>query len=452
MSTIITELVESSWELGQKLWPLNRSITGEGVRQTLAILGEEIPGLKILKFASGTKCFDWTIPKEWKVNDAYIIDPTGKKLCSFQNNNLHLVGYSDPYEGMVNLNELQDYLHSLPELPEDIPYITQYYSYGWGFCISQAQRDKLEPGTYKVFVDTEKIDGELNLGEVFLPGETEDEVLISTYICHPSMANNELSGPMVSLALIKLLSRLKKRRYSYRFIFAPETIGPIAYLSKNHEKLKKNVKAAFNLTCVGDNRSFSYMPSRNGNTLADKAALQMLNDTELQVIKYNWLDRGSDERQYCSPGIDLPMVSLMRTKYGEYPEYHSSADIFGDVVNHNGLAGGISINALCIISLELNFFPKIISPCEPQLGTRGLYPNTSTKETNAIVSNMMNIISYCDGDHDVYDISKKCDLTYFDTIAILIKVRSILTNEEIADHQVVSVWNEIYLFIKSNYS
>ena len=220
-----------------KLWPLNRSITGEGLRETLKEISEHLPDLKIKSFKSDLKVFDWTVPEEWHVNEAYIIDPKGKKICDFSKNNLHLVGYSSPFRGKMQLNDLQKYLHSLPDQPNAIPYITSYYERKWGFCLTQKQRDDLIEGQYEVIIDSKIFKGQLNYGELILPGKSDKEVFLSTYICHPSMANNELSGPTVLTFLAKWLSELKNRNYTFRLIFIPETIGSISYLSKNLEYL-----------------------------------------------------------------------------------------------------------------------------------------------------------------------------------------------------------------------
>ena len=291
------------------------------------------------------------LPEEWHVNEAYIIDPEGKKICDFSKNNLHLVGYSSPFRGKMQLNDLQKYLHSLPDQPNAIPYITSYYERKWGFCLTQKQRDDLIEGQYEVMIDSKIFKGQLNYGELILPGKSEKEVFLSTYICHPSMANNELSGPTVLTFLAKWLSELKNRNYTFRLIFIPETIGSISYLSKNLEYLKK-VIAGFNISCVGDERSYSYLPSRNGNTISDKVAKHVLKWTDPNYKIYSWLDRGSDERQYCAPGVDLPIASILRTKYGEYPEYHTSLDNLDEVVTPKGLDGGYWILRRAIEALK----------------------------------------------------------------------------------------------------
>jgi len=391
-----------------RLFKINRSITGDGVRQTLTILREFMPELSISEVPTGTTVFDWTIPKEWKVNDAYIMTPGGKKICSFKDNNLHLVGYSTPIHAKLNLSELQNNLYSLPDQPTAIPYVTSYYKEHWGFCLSQQQRDSLEEGAYEVFIDSKLFDGSLSYGELFIKGQSDKEIFISTYVCHPSMANNELSGPAVTTFIAKYLLNKINKRYSYRFVFIPETIGSIAYLSKNIKRLKSKVFAGFNISCVGDNRGYSYLPSRNGNTISDLVAKHVLKHTDPAYKAYEWKDRGSDERQYCSPGVDLPIASIMRTKYGMYEEYHTSMDDLVNVVTPDGLQGGYNITKLAIESLENNKYPKINVFCEPQLGKRAMYPTISAKTSSKEVRLMMDIISYSDGNKSLIEIAELC--------------------------------------------
>lgn len=399
----------------KKLWSFNRSITGEGVRKSLALIKSEcLSNLNIEAVPSGTKVFDWVVPPEWHVSKAYIITPEGKKICDFSLNNLHLVGYSIPFRGKMRLEELQKYLYSLPEQPNAIPYITSYYQQRWGFCLTQDQRDVLVDGEYEVVIDSKLFEGQLNFGELVLPGESNQEIFLSTYICHPSMANNELSGVTVATYLAKWLSELKVRRYTYRFVFIPETIGSIVYLSKNYVNLKKKVIAGFNISCVGDERSYSYLPSRNGNTISDKVAKHVLKWTDTNYVSYSWLDRGSDERQYCAPGIDLPIASILRTKYGEYPEYHTSLDNLDNVVTPKGLEGGYWSLRKALELIEKNRIYKIKFFCEPQLSKRGLYPNLSTKKTKEKVMKILNLISFCDGENSLLDIAEKTNLPAWD--------------------------------------
>ena len=416
-------------KLAQKLWGINRSITGEGVRETLSLLRQHMPNLEIKSVSSGTKVFDWTVPREWKVSEAYVIAPNGDRILDFSVNNLHLVGYSVPFQGKLSLQELNEHLHSLPDQPEAIPYITSYYAERWGFCLSQEQRDQLKDGDYDVIIDSELFEGVLNYAELILPGETQDEVFLSTYVCHPSMANNELSGPTVVTYIAKWLQNLGSRKYTYRIIFVPETIGSITYLSMNYRDLTKNVVAGFNVSCVGDNRGYSYLPSRDGRTLSDKVARHVLHHIDPNYSVYKWIDRGSDERQYCAPGIDLPIASIMRTKYGQYPEYHTSLDDLVNVVTPKGLDGGYWSLRRALELLEKNFKYKVNVYCEPQMGKRGLYPTLSTKNGGDEVRFMMDFLSYCDGKHDLVDIAEKIDAASWDLyeLATILEKNGLIT-------------------------
>lgn len=409
------------YNLANRLWGINRSITGDGVRETLSIIKEILPELVIHEIPSGTKVFDWTVPKEWKVRDAYIITPSGKKICDFKSSNLHLVGYSIPTNKTVSLLELQEHLYSLPEQPNAIPYITSYYKERWGFCISHTEREKLEDGDYQVFIDSELFDGSLTYGELIIKGDSDKEIFISTYVCHPSMANNELSGPTVTSYICKWLSQLTNK-YTYRIVFIPETIGSIAYLSKNLQHLKSKVIAGFNVTCVGDDRDYSYLPSRHGNTISDIAAIHALKHISPSFKSYKWSDRGSDERQYCSPGVDLPIASIMRTKYGKYEEYHTSLDDLINVVTPQGLDGGYNALKSAIEIIEKNTYPKVNVFCEPQLGKRGLYPTLSTKSSGSEVRLMMDLITWSDGTRSLLEIAEICEVPIWDLYPIVEKL------------------------------
>jgi len=396
------QIGQEMYDWATDLFPINRSLTGDGVRETLTYIKNIIPEMNIIEVPSGTKCFDWTIPREWNCDDGYIIDPDGNKICDFKNNNLHVVGYSTPIDKEIEYEELIEHLYHIKEQPTAIPYITSYYSERWGFCLTFNEFQKLKKGTYKVKINSELKDGNLTYGEIKLKGESEKEIFLSTYVCHPSMANNELSGPVVTTALANFVKSITDRRYSYRIVFIPETIGSITYISRNIDEMKKNIIAGFNITTIGDDRSYSYIPTRYGNTLSDKVSKHILQD--IAYVEYTFLDRGSDERQYCSPGVDLPVATICRTKYGQYPEYHTSLDDL-TVISPDGLYGGYDKIRKAIELLEYNNYYKVNVFCEPQLGKRGLYPTISTKTSAAAVRTMMNFIAYADGNNDLIDIA-----------------------------------------------
>ena len=367
---------------------------------------------------SGTQVFDWSVPKEWNIRDAWIKDSKGNKILDFKDNNLHVVGYSLPVNKKVNLEELKTIIYTQPEQPDAIPYVTSYYKERYGFCMTQNQKNNLKEDNYHIFIDSELKDGSLTYGEIIIPGDSNKEVFLSTYVCHPSMANNELSGPAVAIYLAKWLKSLPIRRYTYRIIFIPETIGSITYLSQNLEHLKKRVIAGFNISCVGDNRTFSYAASRYGNTLADKLAKNVLRFYYPEYKEYSFLKRGSDERQYNAPGVDLPVCAICRSKYGEYPEYHTSKDNL-DFISPEGLAGSFDVYKQCIIALENNYKYKVKVLCEPQLGKRGLYPTISQKGSSKVVKTMTDFIAYADGNNDLIDIGNIIDVPVEELVPII---------------------------------
>ncbi len=411
-------------DLCRKLFPICRSITGDGFRKSLNIIKEDLglENLKAFEVPTGTKCFDWEIPKEWNIQDAYIIAPDGSKICDFKVSNLHVLNYSIPIDKEVSLEALQKHLYSLPDQPTAIPYITSYYKERWGFCISQKQRNQLIDGQYRVYIDSELKEGSLTYGELIIPGETEEEIFISTYLCHPSMANNELSGPVVTGSIAKWLLSLASRKYTYRIIIIPETIGSITYLSRNYKEMKANIIAGFNVSCIGDDRAYSYLPSKEGNTLADSVATHVLKHSHPDYVEYSFLDRQSDERQYCSSGIDLPVCSVMRTKYGRYPEYHTSLDNL-ELITPSGLFGGYKVLKQAIECLEANETLQSTVLCEPQLGKRGLYPTISTKDSSAIVKNMMNFLVYCDGTLTNLEIAEKINVPLWELEEIITNLK-----------------------------
>jgi aminopeptidase-like protein len=394
-------------DLARELFPINRSLTGNGVRETLSILKRENRELNIFKIKSGKRFYDWRVPKEWNVKHAFLRDHLGNVLIDFRKNNLHLMGYSKSFKGSLSLSTLKKNLYSLPNLPEAIPYTTSYYEDNWGLCLRHIDLLSMPDGMYEVDIETELKSGFLNYGELYLKGASRKEILFSTYICHPSMANNELSGPVVLTYLAKALKNRGGLKFSYRFIFIPETIGSIIYIKQNLKKLKRNVIAAYNITCIGDERSFSFLPSRYGNSLSDMVALHALKFSTPGFKKYTWSDRGSDERQFCSPGVDLPMASVMRTKYGEYPEYHTSLDDLEKVVTPEGLQGGYDLLNKIVDIHEFNCTPKARFKCEPHMSKRGLYPSISSLQSKSQVSNVMNILTWADGRNTLLDISNR---------------------------------------------
>jgi aminopeptidase-like protein len=396
------------YEWMKDLWPINRSLTGEGVRETLKYLKQLNPELQIKNYQSGEKVFDWEIPDEWNVTEAWVKDPGGNKIIDFSWNNLHLVGYSMPIKQSMRLSDLKNYLHTLPHQPNAIPYVTSYYKRTWGFCLEHKKLEELKDGTYEVYIDSCHKKGVLNFGEVYIAGESQQEILFSTYICHPSMANNELSGPVLASAIILYLKNLKKRKYSYRILLMPETIGSISYISKNFNELRKNVHAGFVLSCVGDEQEYSIINSRYGNNEADRTLGFILSEyvSSDKIKRYSFLSRGSDERQYCSPGVDLPFCGFSRSKYGTYEEYHTSLDNL-DFVSPRGLEQSYVIMTKVIQLLERNCYLKSNFQCEPQLGKRGLYPNISKAGSYpGELRDMMNFLAYADGKNDLIDICK----------------------------------------------
>ena len=391
-----------------RLWPINRSLTGNGNRETLKILSELID-LEITEVPSGTVCFDWTVPPEWNVKEAWIKDSKGNKIIDFVKNNLHLLGYSIPTNQKLLLSELKKNIYTLPSQPELIPYLTSYYEERWGFCMSHNQLSTLQEEEYEVFIDSYlDYNGSMTVGDAILKGNSDREILFSTYICHPSMANNELSGPLATSFIFQELKNKKDRFYNYRFVFIPETIGSIYYLYKHGELLKAKLDAGFVINCIGDSGDFTYKRSRQGCSLADKCAEILLKQTEERFNIEDFFPDGSDERQYCSPGFNLPVGSLMRTRYGKYPEYHTSGDN-KDFISFESMEESILKYLDMIDVLENNFKYKNIMPyCEPQLGKRGLYPTLgSQKGTTAFVDAMMWILNLADGANDLICISEK---------------------------------------------
>ncbi len=400
-------------KLASKLWPINRSLTGDGNRETLLILKKIVKTLKIYEVRSGKKIFDWIIPDEWKINEAWIKDLNGKKIIDFKDNNLHVIGYSSPINKTITLKNLKKNLYSIPSMPKAIPYVTSYYNKNWGFCIQYEKLKKLKNKKYKVYIESSFKKGSLTYGEILIKGKTKKEIFISTYICHPSMANNELSGPTVLIFIANWLKKMKNRYYSYRIVFVPETIGSLTYIHQNIKSLKSNVIAGFNLTCIGDEKNYTFINSRDGNTIADQVVEHTYKYGIKKYKKFSWLDRGSDERQYCSPGIDLPLVTLMRSKFNDYPEYHTSLDNLKKIVTPKGLNDSYLLIQKIINVFENNFVYKVNFVGEPFFTKYNMYHEISNKNNNNFNLDYKlyrNIVSYCDGKNNLLDISNKLNL------------------------------------------
>jgi aminopeptidase-like protein len=392
-----------------RLWPISRSITGPGFRESLGILAEVLPTER-LRFETGRQVFDWTVPPEWRVREAYFVDPKGHRHADFRESNLHLVGYSRPFRGRLTLDHLRPHLHSLPELPEAVPFVTSYYRDYWGFCLPHGELLALPEGEYEVCVDTELAPGHLEVGEAILPGAGPEEILFSTYLCHPSLANNELSGPLAMAFLYERLAQRPRRRLTYRFAITAETIGTLCYLSERGEYLRRSLVAGYVMTCLASESSPVYKLSRRGDSLGDRAARIVLRDHGPHtVIPFDPGD-GSDERQYCSPGFDLPVGSLMRTMYGGYPEYHTSLDN-KDAISFAALAGSIDLYERIVDALESNVaWRNTVQFGEPQLGRHGLYPSLSTGAIPPGGPAFFWVLNLADGEHDMLAVAERSRL------------------------------------------
>ena len=425
------------YKIGKKIFFINRSITGKGVKKTLLIFKKEIKKLKIKNLRSGTKVFDWKIPPEWNVEEAYIKDKFGKKIIDIKNNNLHLVGYSTPTRSILKKKNLLKRIHSIKKQPNAIPYLTSYYKKYWGFCETHKKKREIE----KNYNDNDKFfikinskfnkKGSLTYGELIIPGKSKKEILISTYICHPQMANNEISGPLVSLALANYFSR-KRNQKTLRFLFLPETIGSIAYINKNLYSLKQNVIAGYVLSCVGDEKSYSLLKTKYPYSISNLAAQEAFKTLKVKYKTYSFLKRGSDERQFNSPKIDLPIASIMRTKYGEFPEYHTSLDDF-NLVTINGLNGTYKVVKKTIDILMKKIIPVSKIICEPQLSKKKLYETLSEKKITKkriLSRRLLDFLQYSDGKNDIFQISKYIKSTFNETK----KIYKILLKEKLLEN------------------
>lgn len=421
-------LGEDLHSFAAELYPICRSITGDGTRVTLEKIAERIP-LNVFDVASGTNVFDWTVPKEWNIRDAWIKDAKGDRIVDFREHNLHVVNYSPPVRRRLSLSELRPHLHSLPDRPNWIPYRTSYYKEDWGFCLADNQLADLREGEYEVCIDATLEDGSLCYGECFLPGSSAEEVLISVHVCHPSLANDNLSGVAVATALAQMMAR-GGHRYSYRFLFIPGTIGAITWLARNRNTLAQ-VRHGLVLTCIGDQGGFHYKKSRRGNAEVDRAmAHALLHGGECyEVVDFS--PYGYDERQYCSPGFNLPVGCLMRSVWGSFPEYHTSADNL-DFIRPQQLARSFVLCRSAIDVLENNRTFLNLNPfCEPQLGKRGLYRDTDGHQLDFQIHARLWVLNLSDGDHSLLDIAERSGMPFaaIRDAAELLKEAGLLTEQ-----------------------
>ena len=397
-------------QLLPRLYPVARSITGDGVRASLRML-QEIAPLQLFEVPSGAPVFDWIVPDEWNVADAYIANAAGARVVDFRAHSLHLVSYSTPIHARMSLAELRPHLHTLPEQPDVIPYRTSYYRAAWGFCLSQRQLDTLPEGEYEVCIDSTLRPGSLTYGELVLPGELEDEVLISTHVCHSSLANDNLSGMLLAACLARELSS-RPRRYTYRFLFIPGTIGSITWLAL-HKAQAHRIKHGLVVACVGDPGPLHYKRSRRGRREIDRAVACVLAESGEPYTLLDFSPYGYDERQYCSPGFNLAVGSLTRTPYGRYPQYHTSGDNL-ELVRPEYINASLATYLRVVEVLEQNRTYRSTNPmCEPQLGRRGLYSSLGGRQdTKAIEMAMLWVLNQADGEHSLLDIKERSGMRF----------------------------------------
>ncbi len=420
--------------LCKELFPICRSITGDGVRQTFDILKRYMPDMQLFEVPTGTQVFDWTVPDEWNIRGGYLEGPDGEKVVDYADSNLNILGYSEPVDIKLPLSELKEHIYTLPGQPDLVPYATSYYKRRWGFCMTDKKLQSLPDGEYHAVIDSTLAPGSLTYGELIIPGESEEEIFFSSYICHPSMANNECSGPTVMAFLANYIQSMPHRKYTYRLVLVPETIGSITYLSRNLSKMQGKVIAGFNVTCVGDDRTYSMVHSRYADTLADRVLSNVLSYQDKDYKDYSYLSRGSDERQYQAPGVDLPLVCFCRSKYHVYPEYHTSGDNL-DIISPDGLAGSLDVLIQCIDILERNAVYRVTCKCEPQLGKRGLISTMSDKETMKQSFVMKDVLAYADGTNDLLMLSKWIKEPVFRIIKVIDKLLAAGLVEEVQNEQ-----------------
>jgi aminopeptidase-like protein len=397
-------------DLVRELYPICRSITGEGMRRTLRRIAREIP-LQIVEVPSGTRVFDWTVPREWNITDAYIKNSRGERVVDFQRHSLHVVNYSVPVHATMSLAELRPHLHSLPDHPQWIPYRTSYYAEGWGFCLTHEQLESLPEDRYEVRIDATLEPGSLSYGECLIPGASADEVLISCHSCHPSLANDNLSGVALAVALARELMARDDRRLSYRLLFIPGTIGSITWLARNQDAAQR-IRHGLVLSCVGDAGPSTYKRSRRGDALVDRAVEHVLRLSGAPYSIDDFIPYGYDERQYCSPGFDLPVGCFTRTPNGRFPEYHTSADDV-DFVRPEALADSL---AKCLAVVEIlerdGAYRNTMPFCEPQLGRRGLYRATGGHSLPGYEMALLWVLNLSDGRHRLLDIAERARLPF----------------------------------------
>lgn len=400
---------EELCRFAEELFPICRSITGDGTRRTLAIIADRIP-LQTIEVPTGTQVFDWTVPKEWNIRDAYIKLGDGERIVDFKKSNLHVLNYSAPVQAKMSLSELRPHLFTIPEKPDWIPYRTSYYKEDWGFCLSHKQMLGLVDGEYEACIDSSLEDGHLIYGEYYLPGRSAEEVLISCHVCHPSLANDNLSGIAVATFLAKSLVA-RNLRYSYRFLFIPGTIGAITWLARNQDAAQR-ISHGLVLTCLGDSGCFHYKKSRRGDTETDRAAAHVLkhHGEASEILEFS--PYGYDERQYCSPGFNLPVGCLMRSVWGAFPEYHTSADNL-DFIRPSKLAESLRVCTSILDVLENNRRYRNLNPhCEPQLGRRNLYRTTGGAVIGSEINARLWVLNLSDGEHSLLDIAERSGLPF----------------------------------------
>jgi aminopeptidase-like protein len=413
MGDIVTESKAealAAYALIEELYPICRSITGNGVRKTLEILSRHVP-LQVREVSSGTPVLDWTVPKEWNVRDAWIADESGRRIVDFRDSNLHVVSYSMPVRARLRLEELRPRLHALPDRPDLIPYRTSYYEETWGFCLSQRQLEAMTEGTYEVCIDSTLEPGALTFGEVVLPGSVEDEILISTHVCHPSLCDDNLSGIAVAVALARWLASQPKRRHTVRFLFAPGTIGAITWLELNRDRAKR-IRAGMTLTCLGDGHPFTFKRTVDGATSIDRVASHVLATSGLPHAVIDFFPYGYDERQFNSPGFRLPVGSLMRGRHGMFPEYHTSGDNLS-FVSAQRLSESIDVLRGIIEVFERDDTYVNLAPYgEPQLGRRGLYRALGGTAIADLQLALLWVLNLSDGSRSLLDIAERAHMSF----------------------------------------